>query len=319
MLRKIAKWVLAILFVAILGLFLWGYEPDIALSKLKAKYANSESEFVELGNGLTVHLRDEGPKDAPAIILLHGSNSSLHTWDKWTQNLKSNYRIIRYDQTGHGLTGPDMQDCYTQKCFADIVDKIAANRRLDRFILGGNSMGGGIAYSYARLHPEKLNGLILVDAAGAPQSRPKQLPIGFRIMRWPIINQLATIITPRSVIERSLYQSVSKAEYIDDKEIDLYWELLRRAGNRAATIKRFSQYAQQINANQDATPLNIPTLILWGDEDKLIPVSSVKWFEKLLPRHETHVYPKTGHLPMQEVATQSAKDVKNWLDTGISG
>ena len=314
MFGKMLKRISLLLLILISTLLIWGYAGDIPAEKLRVKYANGESEFVTLNNGLTVHLRDEGPVDAPAIILLHGSNASLHTWDAWTERLKGRYRIIRYDQAGHGLTGPHPANCYTRECFARIVEAVADNRGLDHFILAGNSMGGGIAYHYAQDHGDRLNGLILVDAAGAPEDKSRKLPIGFRIMTWPVINRLSIIITPRSVIEKSIHGSVSRSEFVDDAEVDLYWELIRHPGNRDATVRRFATYARE-NAElaTKAKQLDIPTLILWGEEDRLIPVAAVKWCEAKLPIHESIIYPATGHIPMQEVTDESAADVDRWI------
>ena len=129
--RKFLKWTALLVLALIAALFLWGYAGDIPVNELRAKYANAESEFVDLGDGLIVHLRDEGPKDAPAIILLHGSNASLHTWQQWVDRLGKEYRIIRYDQPGHGLTGPHPKDDYSAGAFVDVVDRIATNRGLE--------------------------------------------------------------------------------------------------------------------------------------------------------------------------------------------
>jgi pimeloyl-ACP methyl ester carboxylesterase len=314
MIRKTLKWLAILLLVAVIGIVIWGYAPDVPMSELRAKYANGESEFVKLDNGLTVHLRDEGPKDAPAIILLHGSNASLHTWEQWTKKLSGTYRIIRFDQIGHGLTGPDMKDDYSAAAFLDTVSRVAKNRGLDRFYLGGNSMGGWVTHEYAKQHPERLLGIILVDAGGAPDAKPKALPIGFRIARMPVINRLVEVITPRSVVETSLKQSVSNQAIVTDAEVDEYWELLRRPGNRAATGKRFAQYGKRNTVTAiSADTRKLPALILWGDEDKLIPVSSAKWFGSTYPNSVTHIYKGIGHLPMEESADESAKDVSDWL------
>lgn len=312
--RKFFKWTVIVLLVLIAALFAWGYAPDIPAKDLRAKYANAESEFVDLGDGLTVHLRDEGPKDAPALILLHGSNASLHTWQQWVDRLGKELRIIRYDQPGHGLTGPHPKDDYTAAGFVDVVDRVAKNRGLDKFYLGGNSMGGWVTHEYAKAHPEKLLGIILVDAGGAPEAKPKALPIGFRIARTPMLRPLMGTITPRSLIERSFRQSVSNQAVVTDAEIDEYWELLRYPGNREATGKRFAQYGSRntVTAVSDATRA-IPALILWGDEDKLIPVSSAKWFGSTYNNNVTRIYKGIGHLPMEEAAEQSANDVRDWL------
>lgn len=314
MIRKFFKWAAILLLIAIIGIGIWGYAPDIPVKELRAKYANAESEFVKLDNGLTVHLRDEGPKDAPAIILLHGSNASLHTWDQWTEKLKGQYRIIRFDQIGHGLTGPDLKDCYSSACFVDTVERIAADRGLNSFYLGGNSMGGWVTHEYAKQHPEKLLGIILVDAGGAPDAKPKQLPIGFRIAFTPGLNKIMQFITPRSLVEKSLKQSVSNQAVVTEAEIDEYWELLRRPGNRAATATRFASFRNRLTAEPiSAATRATPALIIWGKEDRLIPVSSVKWFEATYAGAVSHVYPGIGHLPMEEAAEQSAMDVTNWL------
>jgi pimeloyl-ACP methyl ester carboxylesterase len=318
MIRKIFKWLAILLLVAVIGIGIWGYAPDVPVKELRAKYANAESEFVDLGNGLTVHLRDEGPKDAPAIILLHGSNASLHTWEEWTKRLKGQYRVIAFDQIGHGLTGPDPKDCYSAACFVDTVNRVAANRELAKFYLGGNSMGGGISHEFAKAHPDKLLGLILVDAGGAPDLTPgkRDLPIGFRIMQMPVINKIATVISPRSVIEESLRNSVSKADYINDKEVDLYWEMLRRPGNRDATLKRFSSRQSSMAAEGKPVPeatRAIPTLIIWGDEDKLIPVAAASWFGEQYRGSTVRIFKGVGHIPMQEIPEESAKAVLDWL------
>lgn len=315
MIRKILQWAAILLLVAVIGIGVWGYAPDIPVKELRAKYANAESEFVTLDNGLTVHLRDEGPKDAPTIILLHGSNASLHTWQQWVDRLGSDYRIIRFDQIGHGLTGPDQKDCYSAACFIDTVSRVAANRGIDKFYLGGNSMGGWVTHEFAKQHPEKLLGIILVDAGGAPDAAPKSLPIGFRIARMPVLNKVMTFITPRSVVERSLRQSVSNKAVVTDTEVDEYWELLRYPGNREATGKRFAQYGSRNTSTAVPDPTRaIPALILWGDQDKLIPVSAAQYFQSVYRDNVTHIYKGIGHLPMEEAAEQSADDVRKWLN-----
>jgi pimeloyl-ACP methyl ester carboxylesterase len=140
------------------------------------------------------------------------------------------------------------------------------------------------------------------------------LPIGFRIARLPVLNRLARIITPRSIIERSLSQSVSNQKVVTPTEVDEYWELLRRPGNREATGKRFAQYAgRKEGAPVPAATRALPALILWGEEDKLIPVAAAKWFGATYADNVTHIYKGIGHLPMEEAPEQTVDDVLNWL------
>ncbi|MFN3863271.1 MAG: alpha/beta fold hydrolase [Erythrobacter sp.] len=305
---------LALLLVAFLIL----RTPDTEAAAMRAKYGAPPSQFVAIGDGVTVHLRDEGPRDAPAIVLLHGSNADLHTWQPWVEGLKDSYRVIRFDQVGHGLTGPDPKDDYTRDNYVEDILAVADRLGLERFILGGNSMGGKHALAFAVAHPERLIGLVLVDGSGGPMlDQPEEAKkssgnIGFTIARMPGINLLAEQITPRSLIAQSLEQSVSVKSVASAAAVDRYWELLRYPGNRRATLKRFSLPYDPLTEAEIAR-VKTPTLILWGEEDRIIPVAAGRWLERTLPNSTLVVYPGIGHLPHEEAAAASLRDLKPWL------
>lgn len=108
---------------------------------------------------------------------------------------------------------------------------------------------------------------------------------------------------------------MSMQSKIDDVLIDRYWELNRYPGNREATMKRFSLPHNNWAASKEKlAAIKAPVMIMWGEEDNLIPVSSAKWFAEALPGSKLLVYPKVGHIPMEEVPEQSASDLKAWLD-----
>jgi hypothetical protein len=104
--KSILKWTGIVLLIAIIAGIVAFWTPDTNRVPMRAKYGGAPSQFVDVGNGLTIHLRDEGPQNVPVIMQLHGSNSDLHAWDGWTQALSDRFRIVRFDQIGHGLTGP---------------------------------------------------------------------------------------------------------------------------------------------------------------------------------------------------------------------
>jgi pimeloyl-ACP methyl ester carboxylesterase len=201
--------------------------PDTDPAAMKAKYGAAPSQFVDLGGGLTVHLRDEGPRDAPAIVLLHGSNADLHTWEPWAAALRGDYRVIRFDTIGHGMTSAAPGKDYSPEAMAALVGKVADKLALGKFVLGGNSMGGAVSVTYALGHQDRLAGLVLVDAGGAPKKGTERGNIGFRIAAMPGISALAESITPRALVERSLSQSVSNQAIVTPAAVDRYWELLR--------------------------------------------------------------------------------------------
>ena len=309
------KWVWRILGVIVAALvvaFFMARVPDTDAEEMRAKYGAEPSQFVEIGNGVTVHLRDEGPRDGQPIILLHGSNADLHTWQPWVDGLTDTYRVIRFDQVGHGLTGPDAGGDYSTANYVTDIDEVADALSLDTFILGGNSLGGSHTVAYAMAHPERLDGMILVDAGGAPIRRESKGNIGFTIMRAPVINRLAEHITPRSLVAQSLSQSVSNQDIVTEEAIDRYWELLRYPGNRRATLARMQRDWAAFTP-EDVAALDMPTLIIWGDEDALISVDAAGWYDELLPDSTLVIYEGIGHLPQEEHAEASIADLRSWL------
>jgi pimeloyl-ACP methyl ester carboxylesterase len=311
--KRILKWVAVAVLTTIVVAIAAFWTPDTDVAAMRAKYGTPASQYVNLGDGLTVHLRDEGPRDAPVIVLLHGSNAFLQTWDHWTRLLTPTYRVIRLDLPGHGMTGAYPARAYSKAAFVDVVDRTVKKLGINSFVLGGNSMGGGVSWTYAHKHPEKLRGLVLVDASGQPEPEPQDLPIGFRVAQTPVLRDVMLYITPRSIIEQSLHQSVTNQSVVTPANVDRYWELLRYPGNRQATIDRFG--APREPAVTGAPKLPIPTLVLWGADDKLIPVSSAAWFKQQIPDANVIIYPAVGHLMMEEIPEKSAADLSNWLAT----
>jgi pimeloyl-ACP methyl ester carboxylesterase len=314
---------LAILFGGLLALLVVGWValrvPDTDPAAMKAKYGGAPSQFVEVAPGLTVHLRDQGPRDAPVLVLLHGSNASLHTWEPWVQRLTPAYRVVTFDFPGHGLTGAAPDGDYSTAAYVRDVDAVAAKLGLGHFVLGGNSMGGGVALAYTIAHPDKVDALILVDAAGAPVSAEgRKLPIGFRIARTPVLRDVVEDITPRAVIEQSIHQTVAVQSIVTPAMVDRYWELLRYPGNRAATLWRFRQPFTEADPAA-VERITAPTLILWGREDKLIPVASAEWFAAHIKGSQSVILDGVGHVPMEEAPDASMAPVRTLLDQASSG
>jgi pimeloyl-ACP methyl ester carboxylesterase len=309
--KRAFKWLALALLLLIGGAVALAWTPDRDAAELRGKYMDASSRMLDLGDGLRVHVRDEGPRDAPAVVLLHGSNASLHTWDAWTRRLSRHYRVVRYDQPGHGLTGPHPRGDYRAGAFVDVAERVAARLGLDRFVLAGNSMGGWVAWNYALAHPQRLRGLVLVDASGPPDSEPKTLPIGFRIARSPIAPWFGKL-TPRALIERSVHQSMFVQSPITPAMIDRYHELLLYPGNRRATLDR-ARTPRAAATSAAMARIDAPTLILWGEEDTLIPVSAGRWFDRAIPNSTLVVFPKVGHIPMEEAPDASARALGAWL------
>jgi pimeloyl-ACP methyl ester carboxylesterase len=289
--------------------------PDIPAATLKAKYANAASQFVTLAPGTTIHMRDEGPRDGFPVVLVHGSNASLHTWEPWAQRLAAKgYRVITLDLPAHGLTGETREGQYTNAAYVGVVEKLVDRLGLQRFVLGGNSMGGGVSWRYAVAHPDRVAGLILVDASGKPQPKGARPPIGFNLARIPLIREAMATVTPRALIASSFKQSIANQAIATPAMIDRYWELLLYPGNRRATVQRFGQYQGQDDAAAKLKTLAMPTLIIWGREDHFIPLSVGEWFNQTIPGSRITVLDGIGHIPMEEAPDRSLAPVLDLLE-----
>ena len=294
------------------GAFWFFSDADIPRATLEAKYATPPSQFVMLPDGARAHVRDQGNKNGPVLVLVHGSNASLFTWEPWVARLGGEFRIVTMDLPGHGLTGAVPDHDYSQEGMVKFVDEVADKLGLQKFALGGNSMGGGVAARYAEEHPGRVSALILVDAAGEPTPGGDRVPLVFKIARMPVLSKILLHITPRSLVEEGLNDAIVRKSIITDKMIDQYWELARMTGSRAANGERF-----MLPLNNDVKnhigDIKAPTLILWGAEDHLIPVVAAHEFQADIPGSQLVIYPATGHIPQEEVADRSAKDVRTFL------
>jgi pimeloyl-ACP methyl ester carboxylesterase len=161
----VAAAVAGALFALLLAL---NWQPDRSVESLRERWAAPPSQFLRI-DGMQVHLRDVGPRDDPLpIILLHGTGASLHTWQGWVDELSAARRVITVDLPGYGLTGPEPSGDYSNPRYVRFVTALADALGVARFVLGGNSMGGEIAWETAVAHPARVVKLVLVDAGGYP-------------------------------------------------------------------------------------------------------------------------------------------------------
>ncbi len=308
-------WTVAVV-IAILGVaFIALRTPDSDRAAMIAKYGGPQSRFVTLPDGARIHVRDSGGRGQP-MILLHGSNSSLHTWEPLKRELGSSYRIVTLDLPGHGLTGATPTHRYDTAEMVATVDGVATALGLDRFILGGNSMGGGVSWHYALAHPAKVQALLLLDAGGMPPrsgDKPQASNIGFRLLRYPLGRALMRQITPRSLVRTSYEQSVADASVVSEEVVDRTWELLRFPGNRDATVIRFQRGFADPAAAERARMITVPTLILFGNEDRIIAPSAAQSFAERIAGSEVVLMDGVGHLPMEEAPVETATAIKDFL------
>lgn len=289
--------------------------PDREVQTLVARWAPPPSDFIDL-KGQLVHLRDEGPRaDAAPIVLLHGLSSSLHTWEGWALALRGQRRVISLDLPGFGLTGPwsgtyaarDYRGDTLARFVLDLLDALAVRR----FVIGGNSLGGEVAWRVASLAPQRVDRLLLVDASGYA-FEPKSVPLGWTIARVPLLARGMEHLLPRPLVVAGVRDVYGDPSRVTDALVDRYFELTLRAGNRHA----LGAYLQQIEPGRDAAriaTLQLPTLVIWGGRDRLIPPGLAQRFKADIAGSELVVFDDLGHVPQEEDPVRTVAAVKAFL------
>lgn len=280
---------------------------DISVDELKKEYANQNSQFTEI-DGMQVHYRDEGT--GFPIVLIHGTGSSLHTWDAWTKELTKTNRIIRMDLPAFGLTGPNATADYSIKSYTNFLYQFLQKIKVDQFHLAGNSLGGNIAWNYAAENPEKVVKLILIDASGLPTNKPQ--PAIFKMAKTPILSSLFLYVTPKFFIKKNMIEVYADETKITDELITRYHKMALRTGNRQAFIDRAKiDFKPTTKQNQEKLKsIQTPTLLIWGAKDNWIPLDNGKRMESILPNSKLVVLGNSGHVPMEENPEESLMVLK---------
>lgn len=245
---------------------------------------------------------------APTLVLLHGFGSSLHTWEDWVPVLSNDFRMIRYDLPGHGLTGADASGDYTDARGMVILLDLINHLGIQKISLVGHSIGGRLAWNFAAAHPERIEKLVLVapDGFASPgfeYGKPPEIGLSLQAMRY---------VLPETLLRMSLEPAYANASILTDQRLRRYHDLMRAPGVRPALIARLEQTTLQ-DPNPTLAKVKAPTLLLWGDRDAMIPVNNADDYLRVLPNARVVRLPGVGHLPQEEAPAESVRSVHQFL------
>lgn len=293
------------LLVAVTAFWLW--TPDRDLKSLEASHLRSAADRIDVG-GQPLHLRDDGPRGAPAVILLHGLGASLHTWEPWARELASEFRVIRFDLPGSGLSPPDLAGDYSDARSLRLLLALMDQLGLQRASLVGNSVGGRLAWSFAARYPERVDKLVLVspDGFASPGFEYGKAP------EVPAVLGLMRVALPKAVLRMNLAPAYADPSALSEALLERYHDLLLAPGARQAMLQRMRQ-----TVLQDPVPLlrqiQAPTLLLWGEQDAMIPVANAADYLNALPRATLVRLPALGHVPQEEDPVHSLAPLRAFL------
>lgn len=280
---------------------------DIPAEEAEQLYADEDSRFMEV-EGARVHYKDEGVSDGPPLVMFHGTFASLHTWDGWVRELADRYRLIRLDLPSFGLTGPLREGQFSAPRMVRLVDEFAGRLGLASFHLAGSSLGGYFAWRYAAERPERVERLVLVDAAGYPMKLPPIL----KFIATPVLGEGYRYFSPRFLVKANIKQVYADGGKVEEPVVDRYHRLMLREGNRRSLMENLPRLSK-FDDHPYVKSVQSPTLVMWGEEDSWVPPEIARKFMRDLPDARLVTYPGVGHVPMEEIPRRSAADVDEFL------
>jgi len=270
------------------------WTPDLDRAELMQRYGAPSQRVVEV-DGLGIHYQDSGSPDAPAVLLLHGFGSSLQTWDAWTPQLALKFRVIRLDLPGFGLTGESPTQNYSEGQDLATLVGFVNKLNLSSYSVVGHSMGGKMAWSLAAAQPDRVKALVLM----APDGFSPQAQWGTKPYEVPAVMGLMKYALPKYFVRGFLDAAYADPQGVTDQTVTRYHDMLRAPGVRTAILDRADQ-----TVSTDPIPrlkqIKAPTLLLWGEQDQMIPSSNAASYAAVMPHARTVVLPKLGHVLQEE-------------------
>ena len=281
------------------------YQKALDLGEWKAGLDEQKSEIADIEMNYLIR-----KGDGPILMLVHGFSANNSTWLQFADKLPDNYYLIAPDLAGHGKSSE--AESYDLERQAERLKALAEHLNLEPFHIVGNSMGGAISAIYAARFPEDIASLILIDSAGLDGENQSQFFAELEEGHNPLI------ATDEASFEYRM-------DLILEKQPPLPWPirpaLIRETVERAelnkvifadmlATRERMDQGEMSRIISENVT---MPALIMWGEKDRVLDVSAVAEFKKVIPQAEVKIYPDLGHVPMLEDPSASAETISSFI------
>ncbi len=277
---------------------------------------DADSKFVEV-NGVNVHYKTWGEGE-PTFILLHGFGASLFSWREVTEPLSQFGTVIAYDRPAFGLTERPLEwegeSPYGPQAQVNIVIGLMDELGVEKAILVGNSAGGTVSMQVALQHPERVEALILVDAAvyaggGAPSwSRP--------ILKTPQMNHVGPLIARQLQAQgteflKTAFHDPSKIT----PEIFAGYQKPLQIENWDKALWQLTVASEESGLADRVNEITLPALVITGDDDRIVPTEQSLRLADELPNAELKVIAQSGHLPHEEKPVEFMQAVTEFLST----
>lgn len=289
------------------ALGLWLYTPDAPRAALAARYQRSPADRLPVA-GTVLHVRDDGPRAAPALLLLHGFGASLHTWEPWAEALAGRFRVVRVDLPGFGLSDPDPTGDYSDERGVAVLVALLDRLAIDRATVVGNSLGGRLAWRLAAARPDRVARLVLIapDGFASPgfsYGQPAEVPAALGLMRW---------VLPPLLVRESIAPAYADPARLTPERLARYRDLMLAPGIRGAMLDRMAGTVL-VPPEPLLARITAPTLLLWGERDQMIPVRNATDYLRALPDARLVTFPDLGHVPHEEAPAAAIEPLLRFL------
>jgi pimeloyl-ACP methyl ester carboxylesterase len=269
-----------------------------------------------------------GPPDAPVklyyyeegkgppLLLIHGFGASTYTWRHVAPELAKSYRVIAVDLKGFGQSDKPFDGRYSVYDQAELLAQLIEDKDLRDLTLVGHSFGGGVALLLALEANRRLDGritrLVLLDSIAYPQN----IPVFFRLLDVPLVSQLGVRMVPPLVQTRVALQiAYFDDSKIDPEEVELYAAPLKTAAGKHAIIHSARQIVPEDIAelSERYKTIELPTLILWCDHDRIVPLEVGIKLRRTLPNSTLRLIEDCGHMPQEEQPASTLALIKGFI------
>ncbi|HEV7680786.1 MAG TPA: alpha/beta hydrolase [Pyrinomonadaceae bacterium] len=311
MMKKLLKIVLALIIIAAVALTIfWFARPaDVSFDEVRASVPNSEySHFADI-DGVRIHYQEKGT--GTPLVLIHGYTSLTYTWKDVFEPLSQSFRVIAVDLKGFGFSGKPDGD-YTRRAQAVLVAHLLEHLNIDKAWLCGNSMGGEVALNVALANPQRVAGLILIDSAGVEVPGRGTLAPGY--LQLPVLGRLliALSLTSDKLVRQGLEKSFYDHAKVTPDRVASYYRPLQTRGGQLAALRARAQWSL-FPVEPNLGKINVPTLILWGAQDQLIPLAAGRKLNSLIKDSSLVIFDNCGHLPQEEMPARTIDEVTKFI------
>lgn len=242
----------------------------------------------------------------PAVLLLHGIGDNSLAWEPVFEQLSEKYTVIAPDLLGHGLSDRPRAD-YSVSAFANGMRDLLTYLDIERVTVVGHSLGGGVAGQFAYQYPEMVERLVLVGTGGVtkgvnPALRALSLPLSELALG---VISVPGVFPTFSTVARMMQNLLPMAMFRDNTEVVRVLERMPEKGSAevfARTLRSAVDWRGQVVTMLDRCYLSaaIPTLIVWGSDDQVIPVSHAHMLHSAMPDSQLEIFEKSGHFPFRD-------------------